>query len=116
MVQFLKKPEVLAEMQACYYVDKVRKLKESLPRVRFDPLAQLKIIFGRWRPVQRIQKFVLKNVTESDVLKVIKNMRISHSYGHDLIDAATIKVGAKILAPLIKSCGQSLPGDRHLPN
>ena len=93
-----KNHQFLAEIQANFYSEKIVKLKNNLPKVNFDPLLQLKRAFSRWRPDERFDIFKIKKVTEGDVLEMLKNMKNGHAYGNDLIDSATLKIGAKFLA------------------
>ena len=78
------------------------KIKEALPQVNYDPLKLLKIAFSRWRPPGVIPKCVITEVTEKEVLDMISNMKNSHSFGHNGIDAATLKIGGKLLVAPIK--------------
>ena len=79
-----------------------------------DPLKLLKTAFGRWQPTNRVDECVIKDVTESEVMNMIKNLKNSHSFGHSEIDAVTLKIGAKTLARPISFVTKSLPWDWDL--
>ena len=100
-----RKQKDLADLLATHYETKVRKIMEAIPQVNFDPLQLLKIAFDRWRPPGRISKCVINDVTEREVLEMISKMKNSHSFGHNGVDAATLKIGAKQLAAPIKFVG-----------
>ena len=95
-----RKQKEVADIQMQYYCDKVKSIKESLPLVRNNPLAALKKLFDRWSLVHARQSFSLKSVTTVETLKMIKNLKNSHAFGLDELDAASIKLVASDLAPI----------------
>jgi replication-associated recombination protein RarA len=52
-----------------FFVDKIRRLRDSVPSVITDPLIKMKEAMS-----SRRCSFVLKHVSEEDVLKVMKNI------------------------------------------
>ena len=56
----------LAEAQV-NYTNKVKTIKDNLPRVRRDPLQYLKLAFRQWVPLGGITKFKLEQVIEIKV-------------------------------------------------
>ena len=97
----IRKQKDLAETQSTYYHDKVSEIRSSLPRVNQDPLLYLKRSFDRWFPPGGRPKFQLKQTNTKEVLEMICNLKNSHSFGRDLIDAESLKCVAHILAPTI---------------
>ena len=97
---YLKQKDI-AEIQSKYYQDKVSNIKESLPRVNPDPLKTRKRHFNKWRPIGAKPKFILKSTTVPQVLKIISNLKNSRAFGRDKLDAASMKIAAPTLAPII---------------
>ena len=96
-----RKQQDLANIQIDFYENKVNKIKKSLPQVNTDPVAVLRRQFERWIPAGGRPKFLLKSVTEKEVLEMIGKLKVSHAFGIDRIDASTIKLLAPILTPPI---------------
>ena len=94
----MTKQNDIANAQAGFYKDKVDRIKENLPRVRFDPLKLLRQAFNQWIPDGRISDFKIKPVTEIEIIKMLKEHKNSHAFGDDLIDAGSLKKGKEILA------------------
>ena len=92
------KPKLIANMQANYYEKKVQKIKANLPRVRDDPLKYLRVAFEKWSPVGGGGNFSIKQITPAEVIKMIGNLKDSHAFGIDRLDAATMKMAKLILA------------------
>ena len=77
-----------------FFVDKIRRLRASIPRVFSDPLARMKEAM-----LNRQCSFKVKPVSEADVLKLITNLKNSSATGVDHIDTRTVKLVADLLAP-----------------
>ena len=88
----------IANMQAEHYQNKVKEIKENLPKVRMDPLKLLREAFAQWRPPGRIPKFEVRNVTEKEVIEMLTNHKKSHAFGNDLLDASALIIGKDIIA------------------
>ena len=97
----IRKQKDMANLLADFYLNKVSLVKASLPGVGFDPLFVLKRAMNRWKPLGGVPKFKMKETNASEVLEMIKSLKQSHAYGRDAIDAATMKLGAEPLAPII---------------
>ena len=94
----------------------MKQIKEYIPRVKFDPLEQLEKAFDRWEPVEDIPVFQMEEVTVAQVRKLISELKNSLAFGHDGIDAVTLKSVAAILAqPVTHMINLSL-GDDTLPS
>ena len=98
-----------------YYHDKVKDIRSSLPLVNHDPLKYLKKAFDRWLPPGGMPKFELRQTNTKEVLEIISKLKNSHSFGRDLIDAATLKCAAHILAPTITHIINLSLGNSHFP-
>ena len=96
----IRKQTELANALQNYYVSKIESIRNSLPMVRNNPLRYLERLFTRWQPTGSKPQFKLVSVTTVEVLKMLKNLKNSHSFGRDELDAATIKIVAPILAPI----------------
>jgi exonuclease III len=61
-------------------------------------------------------QFSFKTVSESDVSKIIKNLKNKKSMGHDNISSILLKIGSEFLiSPITKTINQSLTNG-HFPN
>ena len=89
-------PAGLSSTMNKFFVDKIRRLRDSVPFVITDPLTKMKEAMS-----SRRCSFILKNVSEEDVLKVIKNMKNSSATGVDYIDTRTVKLAADLLSPAL---------------
>ena len=96
----IRKQKDMANLLAEFYQNKVKLVKESLPGVGFDPLFILKRAMMRWKPTGGPPKFTMKETNPKEVLEMFRSLKQSHAYGRDLIDAATVKLGAETLAPI----------------
>ena len=110
-----RKQSEVANIQMQYYHDKVKSIRESLPLVMNNPLAVLDKLFTRWSPVGGKPSFSLKSVTTQETLKIIKNLKNSHAFGTDELDAASIKLVAPILAPVFAHVINLSLGTNHFP-
>ena len=52
--------------------------------------------------MDRVQELILQEVTEQEVVKIIRDMSSSHSYGHDGIDSDSLKISSEEIAGPIK--------------
>ena len=79
---------------------KVDKLEEALPEAEVlpDPLENLTNAMSSWKDKHIVEKLKLQPVQEQEVVKHISNMKNSGSFGHNQIDARTIKAAVKVLA------------------
>ena len=107
----ISKQNDLANIQAKYYFDKILTIKSKLPLVRTDPLKYLKLAFEQWVPPGRIPTFSVKNVTEGEVVEMLKNHKNSHAYGHDEIDAAS-QISQDSFGRTNCASNKSVPGDQ----
>ena len=92
------KQSELANIQAEYYVSKVKKVKENLPKVRTDPLMYLRKAFTQWQPVGGRPVFQVRKTTPIEVIKMLQQMKDSHAFGIDGLDSATMKMARLTLA------------------
>ena len=98
----IRKQNDLAEMQAVFYQEKVNGIKSSLPGVCRDPLEFIRRAYDKWLPSGGMPQFDLKEVTDSDVVKMLKDCKNSKAFGRDNIDAHTLKLAAPVLAPILR--------------
>ena len=81
--------------------EQIENIRNSLPRVRNNPLKYLDRIFTRWHPTEARPNFSFKTVNSGEIFKFKKNLKNSHAHGRDEIDTAKIKLVAPILAPVL---------------
>ena len=87
-------PACLGTAMNKFFVDKIKRLRASIPRVFSDPLARMKEAM-----LNRECSFKISPVNEEDVLKMIKNLKNSTATGVDDIDTKTVKLVADLLVP-----------------
>ena len=109
-----RKQSDLANIMIKHYEDKVQLIKQRLPRVRSDPLKYLKRSFNKWLPPGRIPEFELSPATQGEICVIVKNLKNSHAYGTDRIDAASVKVAAKYFNCTNYTYNESVPWDRNI--
>ena len=90
------KPRELSNIMNSYFVSKIAKLIENIPRNGDDPLKKIKHIFKN-----KESKFHLRSVHPEEVLSVIGNLKSSKSCGLDNIDSYIIKLARFELTPTI---------------
>ena len=96
--KMITNPTTMANIQMEYYHKKVKKLVENLPPQTADPLSSLREAMARWGKATQIPELRLKSVTPSEVVKLIKDMGNSHSFGLDGIDSGTLKISPEAIA------------------
>ena len=95
------KQKDLANAQARHYSEKIKKIKNELPKVNQDPLKFLKKAFLRWKPPAGKPEFSFKSVTLCETMKMLSNLSNSHAFGRDKLDASILKTAAPVVAPAI---------------
>ena len=94
-------PRDIAEQQQIYFKEKVETLQKSIPPPTADPLGILKTAMGKWSKAKDRTIFTIKEVSLLDTVKVIKQLGNSTAFGHDKLDAMSIKLAAtSLFAPL----------------
>ena len=85
--KYVTSPKGLASTLNAFFINKVKRLKSSIPVVEDDPLSKLKESMRN-----RTCTFAMKPVTKEEVLKIISSLNSSSSTGVDYIDTETIKL------------------------
>ena len=75
------------------FIDKIRRLRGSIPAAMSDPLSKLREAMHN-----RQCSFHLQPVSESEVMKFIKGLKNSSATGVDYIDTRTVKLAADLIA------------------
>ena len=70
-----QKQKELADWQANFFIEKVRKIQNSIPQVCHDPLEYLDRAFRMWSPPDGRPSFQLKSTTVPQVAKLIADMK-----------------------------------------
>ena len=89
-------PAGLASSMNRFFLDKIKRLRNSIPAVLTDPLAKMKEAMR-----SRSCSLHLKSVTVEDVLKIISSLKNSSATGVDYIDTRTVKLSADLIAPAL---------------
>ena len=89
-------PGGLASTMNRFFLDKIRKLRNNVPLPTSDPVKKL-------REAMRGKQcsFRIKQVQESQVLKIIMSLKNSSASGVDYIDTKTIKLIAELITPVL---------------
>ena len=91
--QVIEDPHELAEKFNIFSKEKAEKLAEGIKKnSNIDPLLKL-----REKMNGSDLKFKLRTVKETEVLKIIRQMKSKQSYGHYGISSEILKLGAKVL-------------------
>ena len=84
---YVNSPSGLAATMNKYFIEKVKKLRNSIPLVATDPLSRLRDTMKN-----RECTFELKPVTREKVIKIITSLNNSSATGVDFIDTNTVKL------------------------
>ena len=80
-------PKGLATTMNNYFLDKIKKLRDSIPQTNSDPLAKMRESMGG-----RTCNFSFKPVSEKEVCNIIAGLRSSKATGLDYIDVQSLKI------------------------
>ena len=109
-------PRELANKMQNFYTVKVKKLLETLPRIRGNPFSTLESALVRWgdcrvkRPI-----FETKPSSERDILNILRKMGNSTTFGHDFMDTKSLKLVAEIIAKPICHLANMSIGNGKFP-
>ena len=97
--KILSAPKVIANQQLKYFKGKIDKLMTSIPRPTKDPYRTLEIALEKWGDEARNRAiFSLRTVNVGETLAAINKLGNSGAFGHNFIDARSIKAVKDILA------------------
>ena len=94
--QLISSPLVLEESMNNFYISKVRKIRENIPKSDGDPLKVLKLMMQN-----KSSKFSIKPVHPDLVLRILSNLKNSKSSGVDNIDTYILKMIAPMIIPAL---------------
>jgi hypothetical protein len=89
--ELVTSPAGLASSMNKFFLDKIKRLRDSIPTVLTDPLTKMKEAMR-----SRRCSFHLQAVTVEDVLKIISSLKNSSATGVDYIDTRTVKLSADL--------------------
>ena len=89
-------PGGLASVMNKFFLDKIKRLRETIPAVFSDPLSKLKEAMQ-----YRQCRFNLEQVSVTEVLKIVQGLKNSSATGVDYIDTQTVKLVADLIAPAL---------------
>ena len=92
----VQKPKVIAEVMNSFFIEKINKLKNSLPNSISDPLANVKKLMRNKNCI-----FKLKSVHPDTIEEIIKTLKKSKSSGLDYIDTYIIKLAKNEILPAL---------------
>ena len=100
--QKITAPQKMADVQSNFFTEKIEKLMSEIPRPTENPLKILEDAMKNWGEAAKNRpEFSFRSVNTGHILGIINKMGNSSSFGHDFIDALSIKSAAEILAPPI---------------
>ena len=94
--KFVTSPNGLAEIMNNFFIDKIKRLKCSIPPGKVDPLSKMKEAMAN-----RKCSFQFKSVSCKEVEKIIYKLKNSSATGVDFVDTRTLKLSADILSPAL---------------
>ena len=112
--QITNSPKKMADIQNQYYKDKVRKIREKLPK-RGDPTAGLQKLMDEG-PKPKTEGLILKSVNPFQVNKIIQELKNSKSCGLDNIDTFIIKLIRPYIVPAITHIVNTSIRTNQFPN
>ena len=92
--KLITSPSGLGSTMNKFFVDKIRRLRRAIPLAMTDPLSKMKEAMET-----RQCTFQIRPVSETDVLKIISNLKNSSATGVDHMDTRTVKLAADLIAP-----------------
>ena len=95
--RLITSPAGIATAMNKFFMDKIKKLRDKVPLANSDPLGKIKEAMSRKKC-----SFKIKQVSTTDVLKIIKDLKNSSASGVDYIDTKTVKLVADVIAPTLK--------------
>ena len=90
------KPKDLVKIMNDFFINKVKLLRQNLPRNTGDPLVLTRRLMRK-----RQCSFQFRSVHPDEIKKIIKNLKNSKSCGTDNIDTYIIKLASEELTPVI---------------
>ena len=91
-----KSSQLIANAQLKYYKTKIENLMNNLPIPDMDPTYWLRKCIERWgRHADARPEFDFREVTLAETDNLLKSLGNSATFGHDEIDAKTLKILAK---------------------
>lgn len=94
--KFVTSPGGLASTMNTFFIDKIKKLRKSIPTVDTDPLAKL-----RESMASRTCTFTISNVSQTEILALIRGLNGSKATGVDYIETRILKLVAEEIAPAL---------------
>ena len=94
--QLITSPAGLSNCMNKFFVNKIKRLRESIPATLRDPLANMREAMGT-----RMCTFHIQEISEADLKKVIYGLKNSAATGVDNIDTKIVKLSAELIAPML---------------
>ena len=111
--RLIRKQAELAEAQLKCYENKLNKLRNKMWIKQTDPLELLKTALERWNKSENFEEFEFRKITLLETSQLVSKLGNSTTYGHDEIDALTIKlILPYILIPLQHIVNSSLVSNK----
>ena len=88
-------PQKMADLQIDVFTEKIRKLVRMLPPITDDPHKILKMALQKWGPRADTRgKFSLREISLAETANLLSKLGNSKSFGHDGLDAVSLKMAA----------------------
>ena len=99
--QAIRSPQKMANLLLDTFSKKVEFLLRSLPPVSEDPHSILKSALRKWGKSNEREKFSLREISLIETANLLQRLGNSKSYGHEGLDAMSLKVAAtSLLIPI----------------
>ena len=97
----VESPRQLAMEQMKFYTKKLKDIRENLPDNTEDPLNKLDELFSSWEGKDTVPVMEFRELTDTDILGLVSSLGNSTSWGHDKLDAFSLKLAiSKLYKPL----------------
>ena len=113
--KYVQQPAELANILQTYFTRKIVNLMSNLRKNGRDPLEFLNRAMNRWSESENLPTFRLRQITESETLKLISKLGNSTSHGRDKLDAKSLKCARDYLAaPITKIINSSIVNKHYI--
>ena len=91
----------MANLHLDFYIDKVKKIIDSLPGTSRNPYRILEAAIAKWEDSENMTEFNFRDVTLVETSQFINTLSDSTAFGHDRIDSIAIKsASSQLIQPL----------------
>ena len=90
----IKNTKFICNIANNHYIQKIKNIRSNFKTFNISPLQILTQLISRNK-----NNFLLPQITIKDTIKIIKELKSSHSTGHDLLSSYILKKYLRLLPP-----------------